>query len=107
MNADGCGPRDSRMRTAIGELQALIQKRHPEAGFSLGAGTDDPAGTYLTVTVDVPDTDTVVDSFVDRLVDFQVDDGLPLYVVVIRPLDRIVQESRASHDHRTPAMSAR
>ncbi len=53
----------------------------------MGEG-EDPDGVYLTVTVDVEDMGQVVDVFLDRLVDLQVDEALPIFVVAVRPLER-------------------
>lgn len=76
------------IQKAIAELQALIRQYYSEASFQVAQG-EDPAGTYLITTVDVDDTDAVVDVYIDRLLELQIDDGLPVYVVPIRPLDRL------------------
>ena len=49
----------------------------------------------MTATVDVEDRGEVVDVFLDRLVELQVDEGLPLYVVPARPTERNVAILRA------------
>jgi hypothetical protein len=76
-----------RMQAAIEELQELIRGRYPEATFDVGYG-EDPEGVYLTATVDVEDRDEVIDVFIDRLVDFHVDEELPLHVLPVRPPER-------------------
>jgi hypothetical protein len=73
-----------RMQTAIAELQALIQQTYPKATFTL-VPRDDPEGLYVLATVDVEDTDAVVDVYIDRLVTLQIEEGLPVYVVPLRP----------------------
>ena len=45
---------------------------------------DDPDGLYVLATVDVKDTDAVVDVYIDRLLTLQIDDGLLIYVVPLR-----------------------
>jgi hypothetical protein len=45
---------------------------------------EDPEGLYVLATVDVDDTDAVVDVYIDRLLTLQIDDGLPIYVVPLR-----------------------
>jgi hypothetical protein len=50
---------------------------------------DDPAGTYVLATIDVEDVETVIDVYIDRLLAFQIDEGLPVYVVPMRPLTRV------------------
>lgn len=72
---------------AIAELKGFVVARYPEATFAIGEG-EDPEGVYLTATVDVEEMDEVVDVFLGRLVDYQVEENLPLYVVAIRPLAR-------------------
>jgi hypothetical protein len=79
--------RDPRMQAAITELQGLIRERYPEATFAVGYA-EDPEGVYLLATVDVEDRDEVVDVFVDRLVDLQVAEQLPLHVLPVRPPER-------------------
>jgi hypothetical protein len=77
-----------RMQAAIEELQRLIQQHYPEATFQVEPG-DDPAGMYVLATVDVEDTDAVVEVYIDRLLDLQIDEGLAVYVVPVRPLARV------------------
>jgi hypothetical protein len=77
-----------RMQAAIEELQRLIQQHYPEATFQVEAG-DDPTGMYVLATVDIEDTDVVVEVYIDRLLDLQIDEGVPVYVVPTRPLARV------------------
>jgi hypothetical protein len=83
-----------RLREALTELRGLIGGRYPEATFDVFRG-EDPEGVYLLATVDVEDTDEVAALYTDRLVDLQVDEGLPIYVLPIRPLARVTRELRA------------
>jgi hypothetical protein len=88
-----------RIEAALSELQRMIGDRYPGATFTVEAGFD-PPGTYLVVTVDVPDTDDVFSIVVDRLVGLQVDEGLPIYVTVLRPVARVMEHlhnQRLSH----------
>jgi hypothetical protein len=77
-----------RMQAAIEELQRLIQQHYPEATFQVEPG-DDPTGMYVLATVDIEDTDAVVEVYIDRLLALQIDEGLPVYVVPMRPLARV------------------
>ncbi len=79
---------DPRMQAAIRELQELIRVHYPAAVFSAGYG-EDPDGVYLDVTVDLDDTDEVVDVYIDRLLDLQIEDGLSLHVIPLRTPERI------------------
>jgi len=55
----------------------------------------DPQGIYLVATVDVADTDEVIGVVGDRLVDRQVEEGLPIYVAPPRPVERVIADLRA------------
>jgi hypothetical protein len=81
----------SRLESAIAEIKALILEHYPEATFEIGPG-EDPDGTWMTVTVDVEDGDEVVDVYVERNLEMQVEEGIPLYVIVVRPIERIIEE---------------
>lgn len=88
-----------RIQRAIDELKAMIKGRFPDASFDVYEG-DDPSGTYLRVTVDIDDTDEVTDLIIDRLVDMQVEEGLPVYVIPLRPLERVLEELRSNSSAR-------
>jgi hypothetical protein len=81
----------SRLDAAIAEIQELILAHFPDATFELELG-EDPDGTWMTVTVDVDDADKVVDVFVEPLLQMQVEELLPLYVIVVRPTERILAD---------------
>src|SRR5215212_7969786 len=80
-------PVTPRLEEAIVELRELIAQHYPDATFTVSEG-EDPDGIYLTATVDVEDMGEVVDVFLDRMVDLQIEEGLPIFVVAIRPLER-------------------
>ena len=63
----------------------------------------DPEGIYLVTTVDIADTDEVIAVVGDRLVELQVDEGLPLYVTPLRPIDRVIAELRNRETATPPA----
>ena len=79
-----------RMETAIEEIKRLVTPRFPDATFVIGHG-EDPEGIHLIVTVDLDDMGEVIDLYLDRLVDMQLDDMLPLYVIPVRPLQRSLE----------------
>lgn len=83
MTSDRSLVTDPRILAAFDELRGLIADRFPTAVFCVGMG-EDPDGVYLRAVVDVEDRGDVVDVFLDRLVDHQLDEGLPLYVVIGR-----------------------
>jgi hypothetical protein len=78
-----------QMQAAIMELQGLILQHYPDTTFKVVHG-DDPTGIYVLATVDVEDTEAVVDVYVDRLLELQIDAGLTIYVVPVRPLARVL-----------------
>ena len=75
------------------ELEALISSRYPTASYQRSHG-EDPEGEYLTATVDVEDTDEVVDLIIDRMLEMQIAEGLPVYVIPIRPIQRALAALR-------------
>ena len=81
------------MERAINELKASISERFPQASFVVEEGFD-PKGIYLVTTVDIADTDEVIDVIGDRLVELQVNEGLALYVAPLRPIERVVAALR-------------
>ena len=90
MSAEPFDRSDPRLESAATELQALVRQHYPTATFEVFEGHD-PEGLYLRAIVDVEDTDEVMDLLVDRLLELQVEQGLPVYVVPARPLARIVE----------------
>ena len=101
---------EDRIHSAIETLKGLIAAAYPDATFSVFEH-DDPPGTYLRATVDVDDTDDVFAVVVDRLLDMQVDEGLPVYVAVRPPRWRIEEmyeehmRSRAERERTTAGVA--
>jgi hypothetical protein len=91
-----------RLQEAVEELKQLITARFPQATFVVEEGFD-PEGIYLVTTVDIADTDEIIAVVGDRLVELQVDEGLPLYVTPLRPLDRVMAELRNRETATPPA----
>lgn len=86
---------DTPMADAIRDLQRRILERFPEATFVVEEGSD-PDGLFLVATVDIPDTDDVIDLVGDQLVAYQVEERLPIYVVPLRPIERVLAQLRAT-----------
>lgn len=76
-----------RAQAALDELRGMIAARYPEATFSVYTWYD-IARIYLEATIDIEDTDEVRDIFKDRLLDIQVEDGIPVDVRVSQPPER-------------------
>ena len=85
---------------ALDEFRQRIAERYPEATFVVERGIE-PLGVYLVATVDVEDTGVVSDLIADRMLSLQIDEGLPLYVTVVRPLARVVAEIERRNDERS------
>ncbi len=92
---------DLALQQAVAELQQLIEGHYPGTTFDVGPGGDDPTGTYIAATVDLDDPDDVMDLVIERVLAFQVEDGLSIHVVPIRTLEQIarLQQERASRQH--------
>ena len=89
---------DPKVQHAVAELQQQIAHHYPQATFEVGPG-EDPDGIYLRATIDVEDTDAVVDVVIDRLLQLQIDEELPIYVVPLRPLDRVLHTLQHQRVH--------
>ena len=100
MNQKRSVPLSPAMEKAVNELKGTISKRFAHASFVVEEGFD-PKGIYLVTTVDIADTDEVMDVIGDRLVELQVDAGLPIYVTLLRPIQRVLAELR-EREHAMP-----
>lgn len=86
---------DVRIQDALNELERLIKTAFPTVTFRTYRG-EDPEGTYLEAMVDVDDTHNVMDVYIDRLVDLQVEEKIPVYVIPVRPPERVAQLARSA-----------
>ncbi len=75
------------MQAAIAGMKAFILERFPEATFRAFVG-DEPLGVYLATTVDVDDPDELLDVVIERVLDLQVEQGIPLHVLPLRTPER-------------------
>ncbi|MBA2597362.1 MAG: hypothetical protein H0V00_12140 [Chloroflexia bacterium] len=87
MKRDEHLPLTTRMQAAIDEMKELISGRLPVVAFAVAEG-DDPEGIYLIVTLDVDDMEEVTDLFISRMVDLQIEEDLPLFVIPERTPER-------------------
>jgi len=90
------------MEKAVSELKGRICERFPQASFVVEEGFD-PKGIYLVTTVDIADTDEVIDVVGDRLLELQVDEGLPIYVTPLRPIQRVIAELQEREQAPSPS----
>jgi hypothetical protein len=92
---------DPQVQGAVEELRSLIAARYPGARFDVFE-RDDPKGVRLQATVDLEDTDDVMEAVLDALYDIQVERGLPVYVVTEQSLPRVTEELRARARRTSP-----
>lgn len=93
-----------RTQQAIEELKQLITARYPQATFSVVSLVADPPPIHLYATVDVEDTDEVLDLVIDRLLDLQIDEDIPLHVIPLRTPERNAElQARQSQERRQGA----
>lgn len=83
-------PIDTRTQAALSELQRILTQHYPEATFRVRRGIDDPESIHLVTTVDVEDTDEVLDVVIDRIMELQIEEGLPVHVIPVRPIERVM-----------------
>ena len=100
---------DQRTRQAIGELQLTISRRYPAASFEVSRAADDPASIHLITVVDVDDPDEVADLVIDRVVELQVEERIPIHVIPLRTPECVaqaLQERRLAgpHARRRPSL---
>jgi hypothetical protein len=79
---------DPRVLAALADFKESIRANYPEATFKVEIGGE-PDGIYLLATVDVENTMDVLDTIMDRLLEVQVDEELPVYVIPMRPLSTV------------------
>jgi len=86
---------DEHMQQAVDELQSTILGKYPAAHFELSRSPDDPRMIHLDTTVDLDDAGEVLDLVLDRLVELQVEQGIPIHVIPIRTPERVAASLQA------------
>jgi hypothetical protein len=76
------------MREALDELKDLVRQRYPDATFRVARSPENPETVLLKPVIDVEDRDEVMDVVIDRLVELQNVEQLPLFVVPVRSKER-------------------
>jgi hypothetical protein len=71
------------MQRAVDELQETIRHRYADASFRIA---DDPEGAGINIwtSVELDDPEEVLDLVLERVLEFQVDEELPIHVIPIR-----------------------
>src|SRR5215475_14038507 len=78
-----------KQKAALTELKGMIQHRYPSASFAVRRGIEDAKELWLTTRVDTEDPDAVMDLVIERLLEFQLDEGLPVHVLPLRTPERV------------------
>ena len=86
---------DARVEDALDELRGRITERYPDARFQVARDPEEPENVDLWTTVDVDDPDEVLDLVIDRLIDLQVEERIPVHVIPIRTTERVLADLRA------------
>src|SRR5918912_1360333 len=79
---------DPRVLAAVTELEELVRSRYPDATFRVGRGQDDPEAVHVYATVDLEDTEPVVDLVIERELELHLTEGLPVQVIPLRTPER-------------------
>lgn len=96
-----------RLQRAVGDLQEMIREHYPTAQFQVSRAEDDPKTIHLVTTVDVEDTEEVLNVVIDRVLEFQVDERLPIHVIPLRPVERVLAEVGRGPQSRIPSPNDR
>ena len=86
---------DARVGAALDELRNTIRARYPEATFEVARGDDEPSHVHLWTMVDLDDPDEVVDLVNDRVLELQLEDGLPVFVIPVRGPARVAAAAQS------------
>ncbi len=89
MNEEYMQTLDPARQQAVAELTDLVKRRYPTSSFAIGPGEDDHTVTHITTTVDLDDPDEVVDLVIDRMLELQIQESIPVYVIPIRTPERV------------------
>lgn len=80
---------DPQAQRVINELTDMVRRRYPTASFAVGSSPEDPEVTHIIATVDVDDPDEVVDLVIDRMLEAQIDEGIPVHLIPVRTSERL------------------
>ena len=92
MNHEHSEKTDPRIAQALTELEQTIRAHYPSARFAITHSEEEPENVHLLTTVDLADPDEVVDLVLDRLVELQVEERIPVYVIPVRTPERILAD---------------
>jgi hypothetical protein len=79
---------DVPRQQAVAALIGLIREHYPTAAVSVGPAPEEPDTTHITAVVDVDDPDEVTDLTIERELAYQLEEGIPVYVIPLRTPER-------------------
>lgn len=91
---------DPRIAQALAELEQTIREHYPSARFAVSHSEDEPENIHLLTTVDLADPDEIVDLVLERLVELQVEERVPVYVIPMRTPERILADEVGRGEHK-------
>ncbi len=95
MNAERLNGLDPRMQGTITQLKEMIRGRFPTATFEVSRG-EEAESIHLTTIVDGEDPDDVVDMVINRVLELQVEEGIPIHVIPLRTPERVLHLAQAA-----------
>lgn len=99
MSEDQLQVSNPRITQALNELADLIRRRYPDAELQIAPADDAPEFVHLVARVDVDDPEEVAHLVMDRMLEMQIDEGLPIYVIPLRSHARIAAMRAAQKPH--------
>lgn len=90
----------ARMESAIEELKGLIRQHYPDATFKITRSPENKNTILLKPVVDVEDRDEIMDVVIDRMMELQIEEKLPLFVIAVRPRERALEIMRQQEEAR-------
>lgn len=104
MSAEYEASLEPRRQRAINELTHLVKHAYPNASFAVEPAEDAPEITHIVATVDIDDPDLVVDLVIDRMLELQIDEGIPVHLIPIRTPQRTAALQSRQREDRSVAL---
>jgi hypothetical protein len=90
---------DPRIASALNELAELVRRSYPDAEFQVAPADDAPEVVHLIARVDVEDPEDVARLVMDRMLEMQIEEGLPIFLIPLRSQARIAAMRAAQRPH--------
>ncbi|MGI8968819.1 MAG: hypothetical protein ACR2GA_06920 [Chloroflexota bacterium] len=96
---------DPSRQQAVEELTKLVGAHFSLRDVAVVPGEDNPDATHVIATVDIDDPDEVADLVMERMLEIQLDEGIPVYVIPIRTPERVTKLLQQQHRRTHPLVS--